>query len=309
MLWLNIKRILRSGFVDFWRNAFVSLASTLVLTFTLFVIGSLIFLGAMLDSSLSQIKDKVDINVYFITSAIESDILAIKDKVENLSEVTSVEYVSREQAIADFRERHADDQLIIQSLEELSDNPLGAQLNIKATDPSQYESIAKFLDSGSALGASDGSEIIDRINFFQNQTAIEKLTDIINSMETLSFFIALVLVVISVLITFNTIRLAIFTAKEEIAVMKLVGASNIYVRGPFVVEGTMSGAISAIVAVILFYPLTLWLGPSTETFFGGVSIFEYYLNNFGQIFLMMMFFGVLLGGGSSYLAVRKYLQV
>jgi cell division transport system permease protein len=91
--------------------------------------------------------------------------------------------------------------------------------------------------------------------------------------------------------------------------MKLVGAENKYVRGPFVVEGALSGVISAFIALILFYPLTLWLGPSTETFFGGISIFDYYLNNFGHIFLIMLVAGIVLGGGSSYLAVRRYLKI
>jgi len=309
MFWTDTKRILRSGFVGFWRNGVVSLASTLVMAFALFVIGALIFLGAMLDSSLAQIKDKVDINVYFVLSASENDILDLKDQVAVLPEVESVEYISRKDALEEFRLRHEDDQLIIQALDELNDNPLGAQLNIKAGDPSQYESIATFLEDESALGRGSGGQIIDSINFFQNRTAIERLTEIIDSLETLSFFVALVLIVLSVLITFNTIRLAIFTSKDEIAVMKLVGASNIYTRGPFVIEGIMSGVIAGLIAIILFYPLTFWIGPATETFFGGISLFDYYLNNFGQIFILMLFFGSLLGGVSSYLAVRRYLKV
>jgi cell division transport system permease protein len=309
MFWIDIKRILRAGFVGFWRNAFVSLASTLVMAFALFVIGALVFLGAMLDTSLTQLRDKVDINVSFLTSAPEAEILDLKSQIEGLPEVLDVQYINREEALSEFRLRHEDDQLILQALDELGDNPLGANLNIKAKETSQYEGIAKFLDSQNALEAGGENQIIDRINYSQNKVAIDRLNNVIDSIETLSFAVALLLVIISVAMTFNTVRLAIFTAKDEISVMKLVGANNKYVRGPFVVEGALSGIISAFVALILFYPLTLWLGPATEAFFGGISIFDYYLNNFGQIFLIMFTTGIILGGGSSYLAVRRYLKV
>jgi len=284
MLWTDIKRILRSGFVGFWRNAFVSLASTMVLAFALFVIGSLVFLGAMLETSLTELKGKVDVNVYFLTTAPEQDILSLKTQVETLPEVSFVQYISREEALAEFRSRHENDQLILQALEELDDNPLGAALNVKAKETSQYESIANFLDSQNALSSGADKQIIDKINYSQNKVAIDKLNKIIDSIETLSFTLALIFVIISVSMIFNTVRLAIFTSKDEISVMKLVGASNKYVRGPFVIEGALSGIIASFIALILFYPLTFWLGPPTETFFGGISIFDYYLNNFGEIF-------------------------
>jgi len=309
MMWTDLKRILRSGFVGFWRNAFVSLASTLVMALSLFIIGALIFLGAMFDTSLTQLKDKVDINVYFLTTAPESEILDLKTQVEALPEVGLVEYVNREKALAVFRERHEDDQLILQALDELNENPLGANLNIKAKETSQYEGIAKFLDSQNALASGDGNAIIDRVNYYQNKVAIDHLNSIIDSIETLSLALVFLFIFISIAMTFNTVRLTVFTARDEISVMKLVGAENKYVRGPFVVEGALSGVISAFIALILFYPLTLWLGPSTETFFGGISIFDYYLNNFGHIFLIMLVAGIVLGGGPSYINVRRYLKI
>jgi cell division transport system permease protein len=309
MIWVDIKRIFRAGFIGFWRNAFVSIASTLVMAFSLFVIGALIFLGALLDTSLNQLQEKVDINVYMMTNASEDEIVALQKQIQALPEVEKVEYISREEALKDFRIRHENDQLILQALDELGDNPLGATLNIKAKETSQYAGIAKFLESQDALSSNGGKQIIDRVNYFQNKIAIDKLNDFMNSIETLSFAIGIFMAFISVAMTFNTVRLAVFTAKDEISVMKLVGAHNKYVRGPFIVEGALSGVISAFVALILFYPMTLWLGPATKTFFGGISIFDYYLNNFGQIFLVMIVSGIVLGGGSSYLAVRRYLKI
>ncbi len=164
-MWIKIKRVVRAGFFSFWRNGFVSLSSILVMVATLFVIGSVIFSGVILRYTLDQIKNKVDINVYFVSTASEQDILAMKDKLEKLAEVQPpVTYVSRDQALAEFRQRNQNDHLILQSLDELGENPLGAKLNIKAKDPSQYEGIANFLQNQSALSVGSSS-IIDKVNY------------------------------------------------------------------------------------------------------------------------------------------------
>jgi cell division transport system permease protein len=307
MLFLNIKRIIRSGFVNFWRSSFVSLSAILVMTVTLFVIGSLIFIGATFDATLDQIRSKVDVNVYFVPTAAEDDILALQSRLEELPEVASVEYVSREQALQNFRERHENDQLTLQALDELGENPLGAVLNIRAQETSQYEGIATFLQNETAIGG-EGETIIDSINFFRNQEVIERLNTITANAETFGFAMTLILVLASIVITFNTIRLAIYTSKEEIAVMRLVGASDTYIRGPFVFEGIMYGFVSGVITLVLFYPLTYWLGPVTQGFFGDINLFTYYLNNFGEIFLIIIGTGIVLGAFSSFLAVRKYLK-
>lgn len=309
MLWIKIKRVVRSGFYSFWRNGFVSLSSILVMMVTLFVIGSLIFSGAILSSTLNQIKDKVDINVYFVTTASESDILAMKKNLEKLPEVLPpVSYVSREDALATFKKRHENDQFTIQALDELGENPLGATLNIKAKDPAQYGSIAAYLNDKTSL-ATGGTGIIDKVNYYQNKEAIDRLTNIINSANRLGFVLTIFLVIISILITFNTLRLVIYMSRDEISVMRLVGASTNYIRGPFFVAGAIYGFISAILTLILFYPVTIWLGNTTEDFLVGLNIFHYYTENFGQIFLIIILSGVAIGSISSYLAVRKYLKV
>ena len=308
MFWIKIKRVVRAGFFSFWRNAFVSLSSILVMMVTLFVIGSTIFSGVILRSTLDQIKDKVDINVYFVTTASESDILAMKKNLEQLPEVKPpIVYVSREDALTAFKARHSTDEFTLQALDELGDNPLGAALNIKAKDPSQYESIAQFLQGKTALSA-DGETIIDKVNFYQNKEAIDRLTKIINSANSLGFAMTVLLIFISVLITFNTLRLVIYMSRDEISVMQLVGASNRYIKGPFFVAGALYGFVSAIITLILFYPITLWLGSTTESFFVGFNVFHYYTSNFGEFFLIIVGSGIAIGSVSSYLAVRKYLK-
>lgn len=311
MFFTKLKRIIKSGFVNFWRNGLVSLSAVLVLTITLFVIGSLLMGQAILESTLAQFKDKVDINVYFKTSATEDSILNLRKSLQALPEVRSVEYISREQALALFRERHKDNSTIIGALDEIGQNPLGASLNIKAKEPSQYEGIAKMLQGeNTALGAPiSGREGISDITYFKNKTVIDRLALIIDSSQKIGLALALILSFMVVIVTFNTIRLIIYNAREEIAVMKLVGASNNYVRGPFVVEGIMFGVIAACVTMALLFGTAVWLGPVTQNFFGGLNLYTYYTANFFQTFGILVVSGVVLAALSSYLAVRRYLNV
>ncbi len=305
-MWITIKRVVRSGFFNFWRNGFVSLSSILVMVVTLFVIGSIIFAGAIFRTTLQSIQDKVDINVYFIQGANESDILKMKKDLEGLPEVENVEYMNSDEVAAAFKTRHQNDQTTLGIFDELGYNPLGAELNVKAKDPSQYQGIADFLNSQTQ---SDGSTIIDNINYYENKASIDHLTQIITSANRLGFALTIFLVIISILITFNTLRLVIYMSRDEISVMRLVGASTGYIRAPFFVAGALYGFVSGIVTLVLFYPLTLWLGRTTESFFVGLNVFQYYTANFGEIFLVIVLSGVAIGSISSFLAVRKYLNV
>ena len=308
MFWTKLKRILRTGFFNFWRDSTVTLASVLVMMVTLLVIGLISFSSAILDTTLTELRNKIDINVTFITSANEEDILDIKHTIESLPEVLLVTYVSRDEALALFKARHSSDQSILSALDELGENPLGAVLNIRARDPSQYASVAEFLESGDVL-SSAGLTIIDRINYFQNKVAIDKLTRIIASADWLGFALALFFAIISVLIAFNTIRLTIYLARDEISVMRLVGASTTYIRGPFVVVGIIYGVVAGLLTLLLLLPLTYWLGSTTESFFIGFNIFSYYLRHFLEIAFIVMVSGVFIGALSSALAIRKYLKI
>ncbi len=308
MFWTKVKRIIRTGFFNFWRDSTVSLASVLVMMVTLLVIGLISFSGAILNTTLVELKNKIDINVTFVTSAEEEAILELKHTIESLPEVSLVTYVSREEALTLFKERHASDQSILSALDELGENPLGAVLNIKARDPAQYASVAEFLEGGNALSP-DTVNIIDRVNYFQNKAAIDKLTRVISSADKLGFALTIFLATISILIAFNTIRLTIYLARDEISVMRLVGASMTYIQGPFVVLGVIYGVVAGISTLILLLPLTYWLGGTTESFFIGFNIFSYYLRHFLEIAFIIMASGIFIGALSSALAIRKYLKV
>lgn len=305
--WINAKRVARYGVAGFVRNGFISLAAVLIMTITLFVLAGLMMAGAALSSTLQELTNKVDVTVYFSTSATEQQVFDVRSSLEVLPEVASVAYVSREQALADFRERHANNQLTIQALDELGENPLGAALEVRAKETSQYESIANYLSSQQESAVGSGA-LIEKVNFYQNKTAIDRLTDIIDTSRTLGFAIAIILGVASVLIAFNTIRLAIYTARDEIGVMNIVGANRWYVRGPFMIAGILYGVVAAVVVLLLLYPLTIWLGPGSERFFGTFNVFEYFTVQFPLIFLVVMGSGIALGALSSFLAVRRYLK-
>jgi cell division transport system permease protein len=307
---LKIKRVFRAGFLNFWRNSFVSLSSILMMSFTLLIIGVVVFTGVILQTTLEQFRSQADMNIYFTTDAPEERIRELQGSLETLPEVRSVEYLSREAALAEFRERHQNDQLTLQALEELGENPLGAVLNVEANEITQYGTIANFLENEQAAEAGI-APIIDRVNYFdeQHRAAIERLAAITDSSRVIGFFVILVLVATTIAITLNTVRLAIYSSRDEISVMRLVGADGFYIRAPFMVEGVLYGLVASLVTLIAFYPLTWWLGSATENFFGGINVFTYYLANFPSFFLLIVGVGVVLGAVSSFLAVRRYLTI
>ena len=303
---IRLNRIIKAGFINFKRSGLISWAAVLVVTITLSVITTIILLQAVLHFSLDQIKDKVDVTIYFNAGTSEEQILALKQSIGKLPEVKSVFYTSAIDALQAFRDRHSSDYPTIQALDELGSNPLGAYLNIKAKEVSQYENVAAFLKSDDALALNSAS-IIDKVDYNQNKLVIDRLNSIILGAQKLGFLITLLLIIISIIITFNTIRLTIFISKEEIGVMRLVGASKMRVRGPFMVEGAIYGTIASIVTMLLFWPATAWLGHNMTDFLG-FNIYDYYISNFFQIFLMILLSGVLLGIISSFLATRRYLN-
>jgi cell division transport system permease protein len=276
------------------------------MTITLCVITVIVLSQAVLNFSLSQLEDKVDVTVFFTVGAAESEILSLRDQLVDLPEIASVEYISAEQALENFKERHENDYLTLQALEELDGNPLGATLNIKAIEATEYEEIVNFFEDGDIL-VSNQTVIIDKINYFQNKLVIERLISITEGARRLGIALTLILVVISVVITFNTLRLTIYMSREEIGVMRVVGAENHYIRGPFMVEGIIYGFVSALITMIIFYPISLWLGANMTDFLG-INLNSYYLSNFFQLLVINVIFGMLLGVISSFLATRAYLK-
>jgi cell division transport system permease protein len=304
----SLRRISKSGLAEFFRNGFVTAATVYSMSITLFIVGTLIFLHAALVDTLATIRDKVDVNIYLLTSAPEDKIKTLQKSIEALPEVAQVEYTSREDALKNFKERHKDDQLMLQAVDEVGSNPLGATLAVRAKDTSQYEAIVKFVEGTPAMKAGEDG-IVEKINYGENKVAIQRLTNIIRATEKAGFAFALFLALASLLIVFNTIRLGIFTARDEIAVMRLVGASAWYTRGPFVVQGILYGFTSALVTLVALWPIAYWLGPVTQDFFGTFNVYTYFMSEILSIAGIVIGIGIVLGAASSFLAVRRYLDV
>lgn len=267
-----------------------------------------LFSGLMAVNFLSSqivvnLREKVDVSAYFKPDIAEEEILNIKSGLEELENVKKVEYISAENALAEFKERHAGDAVIQDSLAELDLNPLQASLNIKANDPSQFASIIQFLE------ANKFRSVIDKINYYENEKVISRLQNIADGIQNWGFLMTMILAIIAVLVTFNTIRLTIYNQRQEIEIMKLVGGSNWHIKAPYLVEGGLYGAFAAAVTVVIFYPTIFFVSPKIELLMPGVSLMSYFLSNIFQFLFLIFFVGVLLGVVSSLVAIRRFLKV
>lgn len=295
-----------SGSKNFIRSGVVSFATVLIMVVTLGIIAVLIFLSALLQQTLNTIEKKVDVSVYFVTTAAPSDIVALQNKLKQLPQVAKITYTSRSEALTQFRARHANDQLTLQALNELGDNPLDASISILAKSPTQYDSIVKFLNTGPALSA-NGTSIIDRINYTQNKTVINRISFAIGATQKIGIGIALIFAIASIIIAFATVRLVIYASRDEITVMRLVGASNSYIRGPFVITGIITGILAAIIILLLLIPITWYIGGETTLWFGGFNFFLYYRDHAVYIASILIGAGFFLGSTASFIAIRRYL--
>ena len=245
----------------------------------------------------------MDVSVYFKNDASEEEINKVKSDLELLGTVKKVEYVSKDQALNEFKERHAGDTLIQDSLAELDDNPLQASLNVKADDSSQYASIVTFLEGNKFRS------LVDKINFYENEQVIKRVLAISGGLRNWGFLLTMVLALIAVLVTFNTVRLTIYSQKQEIEIMRLVGGSNWHIKAPYLVEGGMYGALAAGIVAVIFYPAIFFISPKVESLMPGVSLISYFVSNIFQFVPLIFFIGILLGVTSSFVAIRRFLKI
>jgi cell division transport system permease protein len=297
-----ISRIFHFGFKNFWRNGWLSTATVIIMTLSLIVFLGLVMFGVVTNAAASSIQSKIDISVYFNTNTSEDEILNIQQSLQSLSQVASVQYISRDQALAIFEQTHANDPTITQAINQLDTNPLEASLNIQAKDPSQYGAIADY------LGSSSLAPYIDSISYTQNQDVIERLAKIVKDVEIGGWIVTLFMALIAGLVVFNTIRLAIYSNREEIGVMRVVGASNSLVRGPYVVEGMIWGVIATIVSLIVVAPALYFISPYLNEFIPNLNMFQYFYTHLFELALYELLFGIVIGSFSSFWAVRRYLR-
>lgn len=302
-MFLTLKRIIKSGLINFWRNGWLSTATVLIMTISLLTWSGLFLSNVVLTSVLGVLSEKVDISVYFSLTAKEGDILAMKSRLEELEEVSKIEYVSSANALEIFKRRHEGDDILLKSVNELDDNPLEASLNILAKNSSQYAAVASFVDRN------EFKNIVSKINYTENKLVIERFSNIIRVVRESGIITSLVLAFLAFLVAFNTVRLAIYSSREEITVMKLVGASNWFVRGPFIAEGVLHGVAASVFAFMIIIPGIGFLGPKLFNFLPEINLVQYFYGNFFGILFFQTLAGVIFGFFSSFMAVRKYLKV
>jgi cell division transport system permease protein len=302
---ISFLRIIKTGFVNFWRNLWLSAAATMVMTITLVIFSTLFLLFVLTNYSLSTIQNTVDISVYFKIGLAEDQANAIKTDIQSDSRVKEVTYVSATQAFDDFKARHQDDPLITQSINELTENPLPATLHIKTYKLEDYPAVADKLESDQY------KNFVDKVNFEDNRVIIERLTKILHYIITFGLGLVAVFAIIAILVIFNTITLTIYNRKEEVEIMRLVGATNWYIRGPFLTESVLYSIFSTIFTGLLFIPVFTKVIPKITAYLNPqVSMYHYSsLANYGILLLVLFGLALVLSLSSTFFAIRKYLKI
>lgn len=301
---LMFLRIIKFAFQNFYRNFWLGIVTITMLIVTLFSITTLITLNVVTDQVVKSIENKIDVSVYFKENVDESQILKAKAELGNLSEVEKVTLVSRDEALILFKEQHKDDPTILSSIEELDANPLPDFLIIKAKNTKDYP---KVLD---VLNTEEYNEIIERKDFDDHKAIINKISLIKDRTKKLGLIIIAIFSSIAALIVFNTVRIAIYTHRDEIKIMKLVGATNWFIRAPFLFEEIFYALISSFVLISLFYPLLNFVQPHFNYFLDyDFDLISYFKNNFFIIFGLEFLIIAAINVLSSVVAMKKYLEV
>ncbi len=299
----SLKRIIKSGWLDFRRNSGLSLATVFIMVMAISLVTSLFLLQKTTDYLVTSLSEKVDMAVYFGEEPSTDEIDTIQKELSGLPEVKSLQYISKEEALARFITRHQGEEVIMESLQEVGGNPLLSSLNIKAFEATQYASISSFLDTASF------KDLISKVDYNEKKPAIDKMFSLTSTISNTGIVLSIVLAVVAVLIAFNTVRIAIYNSRDEIETMRLVGASNWFIRGPFLVQG-MIGGVLAVLITFLVFGIALWfLSPKIDVVIPGLNLFSYFFGSFSVVVILQLAAGVGLGACASWLAMRKYLKV
>ncbi len=281
----------------------LSLATVFIVSAVVFIISLLYIFNVSTGILISSVKEKVDIAVYFRETAQTEDILEIKAMLSNNPEVKDVKYISREDALDQFTKRHEGDPVLMESITEVGRNPFLASLNIKATKIASYDSIVDFLQ------AEAYQDIVKKVDYFQRKPVIDRLYAMTGSMNSAGTIISLFLGLVALLVAFNAIRLAIYASREEISVMRLVGASDWFIRGPFIIEGIIIGLISAGIVFFVIFAFCFGLNGFVKQITGDISLVQIFVANFWFLVIIQVVASLGITAISSILAMRKYLEV
>lgn len=302
-MFIAISRTFKEALSNFFRNGWLSVAAIFILIFSLYIVGLSYVIAMTGNSMIKSTQEKMNVSVYFNSSVTEGEIMGIKTELEKYKEVKSVSYVSSEKALEEFKRDNADVPTVMKALEEIGSNPLLASLVVQANDPSQYEALSQV------IAGSDFKDKISRINYDKNKKIIDRLNNFIAQVKKVGIILGSIFVIISILITFNTIRITIYVHKAEIEIKRLVGASNTFIKLPFIFEGAIYGVLAAALSMALIFATAKFAG----TYIAGAGfsgqLVGFYLGNFWVMLGFQAALGVILGVVSSFIAMGKYLKI
>lgn len=304
---ITLSRIIRTGIVNFVRNAWLAIAAMAVMVVTLTIVLFSLITNATFANTIAQITDKIDISVYLKDDVSSTDRNRLISQLRNLPNVREVKYLSKDQVLENYKQQNAGNEQLLSAVSS-TDNPLPATILVQPRDLNKIQDIKDFLSkSGNQkLQSDEPSYSGDR------KAAIDKITHATNILRQVGVFAVLVFAIISVLIIFNTIQMAIFNRRDELTIMRLLGASTWYIRGPFVVENIVYGIFSAIVSVVLIKILFMLASSALQASSLGLLDINYAATYFNSHLLLLLTIqlgiGILIGAASSVVATRRYLK-
>lgn len=306
MFALALSRLFRFSLQNFARNIWLSIVTITIIVLTLFSVTSLVFVSAIMEEAIAIVQSKVDVSVYFQPTASPEQIFAVEEGLEALSYVREVTYVSKNEALEKLRQKFNNSTIILESLKELDDNPLGDTLVVSTHDPADYQKVVDVLDATPQYAL-----LIDNKSFDDNRPVIERLEDLSRQIRGVGWGVTFFFALIAVLVIVNTIRIAIYTHEQEIRIMKLVGASNWFVRGPFIGEAILMAFLGGLITAGLGYLVANFSDPYVRGLLGQTdfTLLGYLNANFISVFGLQLAGIVGVSMLSTLLALNRYLRV
>lgn len=304
MFLLSIFRVIKFSLQDLARNIWLSVITIIIIVLALLSVNLLLMVKVLGSAAVSAVKEKVDISLYLKSDVEESRILALKSQISSLDSVKEVTYISQQEAIASFRDKHKDNADILQALSELGRNPLSPSLVVTPKDTNNYEDLLVSLNK-------IDDQLIESRNFDDHRAMLAKINNLTDKAYRVGLIISLLFILITILVVYNTVRVAIYTHKREIGIMKLVGASTWFIRAPYLISGIIYGGLGVAIILVILYPFLGFVQPYLGVFFDGfkVNILEYYNNNFFTIFGLEFLAVTSVNFLASLVAVGKYSKV
>jgi cell division transport system permease protein len=302
---ITLSRIIKAGIQNFFRNLTLGIAAMAVMVITLTIVLFSFIVNQTFTNTVTTITDKIDISVYLVDEITAEQREQLLGDLKNSKNVKSVEYISKDKALEIYKEQNRDNVDLLVAISQ-TDNPLPASIQIKPIDPNQIESIRQFLEQPDIkkLQSEETSYSGDR------KDAIDKITQATKFFREAGFVGVIIFMLVSMLIIFNTIKMAIFNRREELTIMRLLGASTFYIRGPFIVETMIYGIVSGILSV--FFVGVMFESAKTIEAASNILDIPYangvFKNNFWLILMAQISIGVFIGAVSSYIATRRYLK-